>query len=667
MKSPQNNQEVVQSLFSQQINLLATIYDKWQKLEPKNKLARIDFILPFVSLAGVLCVLDDSKNEDLQNIRKDFKEFYEKNHPLPLQWQSSDFSDEIKKKLQKISDSPNEIMSATLIDDLMLYAEKYRHAHFVAQFYLQDILSEEHKKIKIENKENFLETIQQISNEINKKLQSKFASPDDLERHALLNQLSGFLQSLQDSAKIIDKVDITEEYLQQIDPKNLKAFNQNTSPQIFLFRNGVNEYKIKHFAETILKAGIETEISSSQQLSNPDTIFKKIAFLKRLFVDIEPRRNMAKKYGIKFDFPEINWEKIINSQPQLLDTNLVQKSYLNEATFNLVATTFTKNLPEISQNEINNTVATMLPEEALAFLLLFNQEKSDVKIKFDDIPNDISQVYQLIKSQKFYQKTVDMIYAMEIDVFLDEITEEKVAKIPEIFKQLNYWGNFVGYPITKMNEQVNFSFADAEKDLIDYQPNVDDDKLKATISGVGVEILKTIQETLQKIDAEHSIFRDSKTIAVGFDAKKCGDPDFFAKSVAKFSQDHPDSSAFAIHKQVAGKVYEIRVSKIDDATIVETRMIGCNPHNPIGYIGQHDFAILPKLITEIHNAVQTKLQELKKNPEEYQKLLQKRVPIVDGRVEEILPILREPAPQPAVKKVVSIESLGLGEAISCCR
>ncbi len=663
MKSPQNNQEVVQSLFSQQINLLATIYDKWQNLEPKNKLARIDFILPFVSLAGVLCVLDDSKNEDLQNIRKDFKEFYEKNHPLPLQWQSSDFSDEIKEKLQKISDSPNEIMSATLIDDLMLYAEKYRHAHFVAQFYLQDILR------KGKNEENFLENIQQTSIAINKRLESNFESPDDLERHALLNQLSGFLQSLQDSAKIIDKDAIAKEYLQQIDPKNPKAFTKNTSSQIFLLGNGVVDTTdiISGFAT--IKAGIETEISSSQQLSKPDTIFKKIAFLKRLFVDIEPRRNMAKKYGIKFDFPEINWEKIINSQPQLLDTNLVQKSYLNEATFNLVATTFTKNLPEISQNEINNTVATMLPEEALAFLLLFNQEKSDVKIKFDDIPNDISEVYQLIKSQKFYQKTVDMIYAMEIDVFLDEITEEKVAKIPEIFKQLNYWGNFVGYPITKMNEQVNFSFADAEKDLIDYQPNVDDGKLKATISGVGVEILKTIQETLQKIDAKHSIFRDSKTIAVGFDAKKCGDPDFFAKSVAKFSQDHPNSFAFAIHKQVAGKVYEIRVSKIDNATIVEARMIGCNPHNPTGHIGQHDFAILPKLITEIHNAVQTKLQELKKNPEEYQKLLQKRVPIVDGRVEEISPILRELAPQTAVKKVVSvvsIERLGfLGGAILC--
>jgi len=663
MKSPQNKQETVESLFSQQIDLLVKIYDKWQNLEPENKLARIDFILPFVSLAGVLCVLNDSKNEVLQNIRKDFKEFYEKNHPLLLKWQSSDFSDKIKEKLQKISDSPNEIMSATLIDDLMPYAEKYRHAHFVAQFYLQDVLQEEHEKIKIKNEGNFLETIQQISTAINKRLESNFRSPDDLEKHALLNQLSGFLQSLQDSAKIIDKVSITEEYLQQIDAKNPKAFTKNTSSQIFFLGNGANGYEIKNGAETI-RAGIEVEFSSSQQLSKPDTIFKKIAFLKRLFVDIEPRRNMAKKYGIKFDFPEIDWEKIINPQPQLLATNLAKESYLNEATFGLVVEILKKNLPEISPDEINNTVATMLPEEALAFLLLFNQEKSDVKIKFDDIPNDISQVYELIKSQKFYQKTVDMIYAMEIDIFLGEITEEKVAKIPEIFKQLNYLGNFVGYPITKMNEQVNFSFANAEQDLIDYQPNVEDDKLQATISGVGVEILKTIQETLQKIDAEHSIFRDSETIKVGFDAKKCGDPDFFAKSIEEF-QKNGNSSAFTIHKQVAGKVYEIRVSKIDNATIVETRMIGCNPHNPTGHIGQHDFAILPKLITEIHNAVQTKLQKLQENPEEYQELLQKRVPIVDGRVAEISPILRKPATKPVVQEVFPIERLGLEKAISC--
>ena len=646
------------SIISQQttdLNNICNIYQQWSQLEdPTHKLARITAILPFVSLAGIL-LKQNPDNEILQNIRNDFKKYYEQNHPRKLEWESSDFNKALIDKLAQLSTEGGSI-TPDLLKELFSYQDKYKHAHFVASFNLVDVLDD----IQLDDSLD----INKITTSIRQRLEKEFEKPDDLERHALLNQLSSFLQDLQENKRIISDSEKTKEYITE-----QKTFTKNTSTQVARPINEKNPTEIKA-GPAIIKSGIEVEFSSANsQLSGPKNIYQQIAFLKQISADYEARRQMALKYK-KTPLPEINWQNIIPPVPESLlsDGPNASESYLNQATFNLITKILHNNFSGTKKADIENTVATMLPQEALAFLLLFGEtNQSDINFQFDGIQQNIEEVYNLIKNKQFYAKTVDMIQALEADLFIGKINEEKLAKLPEKFQELNYWSNFVGWPITQINQQVNFSFTDrnSNKDLIDYQIEGDPNNLKATISGVGAEILKTIQSSLQKLDKEYDIFRDGSEIAVALDAKKSGSPEFFAQQVKEFEKHHQGASAFTIHKQVAGKSVEIRVSKINNDTIIEVRMLGTNPHNPIKSLGQHDYPLLQEIIATINNDVQARLTELQKSPKEYDKLLKKRVDIIDGKIKEIPPIPREKGkPGSAVTLTQSIERFFVKGAVS---
>ncbi len=649
---------------------LHSIYQQWQALDnPKDKLAIISAILPFVSLAGLL-LIKYPEDQILKEIRQDFKKYYEENHPKKLEWQSSDFDKELIQKLATLSNQ-GEYINQELFEELYDYQHKYRHAHFVAYFYLVDTL----KDLELDNQTK----IDTIIAKTKTRLETEFPNPDDLERHALLNQISDILQSLQQAQKFIHDSKKTADYLTEIG-----KFTKNTSLHIALPQIIENQAQIES-GSTIIKAGIEIEFSSANfQLSKPKTAYQRIAFLKQVSADYEARRKVMQKYGEE-PLPAINWLNIIRPIQDLSATSdgpNANDSYLNQATFNLITNILQQALPTENRAEIKNIVATMLPQEALAFLLLFDKKdksSSAINFKFDGISEDITEVYTLIKNKQFYAKTVDMIHALEVDLFIDQVTEEKLQQLPKKFQELNYWSNFVGWPVTKVNQQVNFSFTqlieDDEKDLIDYQiQEVHANKLQATISGIGVEILKTIQNSLQKIDEEHDILRDGTEIAIAFDAKKSGREDYFKQEVAKFKEENP-ATAFTIHKQIAGKTVEIRVSVIKDThdqqhTIVEARMLGCNPHNPNQHIGSHDYPLLQKIIATINNDAQKKLQELQELPEKYQQLLETRVPIVNGRISKIPAIKRRQdekegtkTPITATRVTLSVEKLISGQML----
>ena len=645
-----------------EIQNLQKIYQQFKELEdPQNKLARITAILPFVSLAGLL-LIKHPNNQTLTQIRQDFKEYYEKNHHQKLEWQTADFDQELIQKLAKLSNQ-GEHINQELFEELYDYQHKYRHAHFVAYFYLVDTL----KDLELDNQTK----IDTIITKTKTRLETEFPNPDDLERHALLNQISDILQSLQQAQQFINDLNKTEYYIKEID-----KFTKNTSPQIALSQIAKKQAQIES-GSAIIKAGIEIEFSSANfQLSKPKTNYQQIAFLKQVSADYEPRSQLAIKYG-KPPLSEINWQNIIPTLPELSlgDGPNANDSYLNQATFNLITNILQQALPTENRTKIKSVVATMLPQEALAFLLLFGKQDElspAINFKFDGISEDITEVYTLIKNKQFYAKTVDMIHALEVDLFIDQVTEEKLQQLPKKFQELNYWSNFVGWPVTKVNQQVNFSFTqlieDDEKDLIDYQiQEVHGKKLQATISGIGAEILKTIQNSLQKIDEEHDILRDGTEIAIAFDAKKSGREDYFKQEVAKFKEENP-ATAFTIHKQIAGKTAEIRVSVIKDThdkqhTIVEARMLGCNPHNPISHIGAHDYKMLQTIIATVNNDVQAKLKELQQLPQKYQELLNQRVQITDGKAAEIPPIAREQHPNTATRVVRPVERIVSAGAI----
>ena len=63
----------------------------------------------------------------------------------------------------------------------------------------------------------------------------------------------------------------------------------------------------------------------------------------------------------------------------------------------------------------------MSKEEALAFLLLFGNEEfshtQSLPINFDGIKHNVTAIYELIKNDQFYEKNVDWVHALEIDIF----------------------------------------------------------------------------------------------------------------------------------------------------------------------------------------------------------------------------------------------------------
>ncbi len=132
-------------------------------------------------------------------------------------------------------------------------------------------------------------------------------------------------------------------------------------------------------------------------------------------------------------------------------------------------------------------------------------------------------------------------------------------------------------------------------------------------------------------------FRDSLDIGIGFDAKKYGNRTFFGDTVRKAKQVFGEITNFTIHKQVAAKTSQIRISQNPEGvSIVEIRLAGVNSHNAIPPKGQYDFGLSEELMHNVFREVQNEVSKLTK--EEFKKLLNNRVEIVDGKV-PILPAI----------------------------
>ncbi len=77
---------------------------------------------------------------------------------------------------------------------------------------------------------------------------------------------------------------------------------------------------------------------------------------------------------------------------------------------------------------------------------------------------------------------------------------------------------------------------------------------------------------------------------------------------------------------------------------------------------QSHYTLLQEIIATINNDVQARLTELQKSPEKYDRLLKKRVNIIDGKIDEILPIPREKG-KPSNVVTQSIEKIFVERAV----
>ena len=620
--------------FTDQKQNIKQILTEWQNLSlsldgSDTKRNTVEYILPFIQLASLLNATQ--RDKELETLLNNFRSFYENTHPLPLEKGSSYPKEELLKQLQDI-DAIKDIESITA--ELIKMRGAYTHAHVVASFYFGDLFKEQASALEQkEDFESFIQKAQEIFAKILATTSLAGYGYDSYEEHALLNQKTDFSQRLKQAGEIISNKDSTETFLKKIDPT---IVGKHAGRSVKVFSSGESGVDSDKHVKT--QAGVEVEISFRDKESSPQTIWQQIAVIKEVLSEINNEekflqfyRNHSSNADDDKSFKSIDVSAFITKLQSSEDVKIVpENTSLNERTFQLIVRKIKESLTEEGEAEIRQTVAKMSKKEAFAFLLLFpdSDTATDLQFKFDGVPRDVRGVYELIKQDKFYLQIVDMLYALETDIFLGDVDDAKVKQLTKKWQELVEWSDFVGLDLDKVNQQTNFSFAIDSVDLIDYKVNKD--QKGATISRLGVEILKTIQQAVQETNSRLSILRDQTEINVGFDLKKSGNEEFFKHALTRQTKRNPDLTAFATHKLVVAKNTTIRVSKVENSTIVEIRLAGVNSHNPGGEEGKLDFGMAEELIKAVDQAVQKYVKSLTEDC--YRALLGERVDIVDGKI-----------------------------------
>jgi hypothetical protein len=629
--------------FTDQKQNIKQILTKWQNLSSSldgfdTKRNTIEYILPFIQLASLLNAIQ--KDEELTTLLNNFRSFYKNICPLPLEKGSSYLKKELLQQLQNI----DEIKDIRLItEELIKMRGAYPHAHVVTSFYFGDLF--EKQASALEKQENFESFIKQAQEKLATILATKNLADcdfDSYEEHVLLNQKTDFNQRLKIAGEIIYNKDSTERFLKKIDPAIVGRHAGRSVKVFFSGENGADSEKVGGDKNLKTQAGVEVEISFRDEEFSLQTIWQKIATAKKLLSEINNAEKFRQFYkdvrgNSGSNFKQIDVSAFIAKLQQCEFAEIrSENTSLNPRTFELINDIIQKSLPEKDAAEIRKTIAKMSREEAFAFLLLFSNQDiaTDLRFNFDGFDRDVGQVYELIKQDKFYSQIVDMLYALETDIFLGDVDDEKVKQLTKKWQELVYWSNFVGLDLDKANQQTNFSFAIDDVDLVGYRVN--EDGKGATISRLGVEILKAIQQAVQETNSRLSILRDQTEIDIAFDAKKSGNEKFFKHALTQKTAENPDLTEFAMHKLVAAKNATIRISKVNDSTIVEIRLAGVNSHNPGGEEGKLDFGMAEELIKAVDQAVQKYVKSLTENY--YRALLGERVNITDGKISsELLP------------------------------
>ena len=214
MKKDSHIKEIDQkkSYLSNLMSRLDKIIQRWGDLDDSDKKHKINFILPIVQVASSMDAFLEINRDmigdvyeqkvHLQDALKGFGEEYRRIYGVDItKMGTSDFAPEVMVKIQGISEGKDKLDEKTY-NALLQEGYKYEHAHSKVMFnygkMLRDIYNkcpeEEKKRINSWDIYEFLENTNDI---FNVSENSRYFPKDDLENHALLNQLSNYQINLQ--------------------------------------------------------------------------------------------------------------------------------------------------------------------------------------------------------------------------------------------------------------------------------------------------------------------------------------------------------------------------------------------------------------------------------------------------------------------------------------
>ena len=656
-----------------------------------EKRHKINLILPVIQFSSYLKSLNQIINNEAivssqKTILDDFSQYYSKHFKQDVSlMNSSDISKKLLRRIGGIQEGSEEKLTPGETNELLSYRNKYIHAHNRVMFnygsFLEQIFNRENtlsqdKKQEIYNlinsiseqdsSDNLVKKLNQINMSFELEKHSSMIEKDDLENHALLNQMSNWNQNIIEISKIIlneesllkAKNDIGNVYLadqasinREIGEENLQSLEENINS----LKNQRIEGKLGIESEFLIKskepiASLDTGTLNSQQINSS---------LKEILADINARRNMQKKYNAKLTLPEISDTTLLFAENNSLTENNADQISIKRHLGEFFADTQENELLAVQDQSINQ-VDNFTQAETVFYKLFFLQE-NPAQIEIDGIydPNktpkqNLQIIAPLIAQGRFHEKLLDMIEACEVSFGPYELSlaiTEKNAVIENIREVAKRTGSSLSNP----NIQLNLSFTVKDKDGNDrniFMPKITGQGEHALMkfNGLGREFLRIIQESVANSSEVSGLLRNQTEIGSAFDRKKViGVKDLGPLYGSPYLQEDNSKPAFLNHKSLAAKNDTLRLSvikanseeeKTDGIAVCEIRLIGNNPHlarfnnsyrvdsNGLDFITE---TLLPKITKDLSNFTATKTDE------ELTALLEQEVNMsYDGRIEGLL-------------------------------
>ncbi len=571
---------------------ISTIFDSWNAFSTSEKQQKINLILPFVQFASFLNHINHNQNLEviLQNFALDYQNIFGQNLQQMAQ---SDLPDSLLEKIAA-SQANQQPIDATTRQEILPFQDKYIHAHNRVMFNYGEFLATAEQNLSsaqqqiiatkiasFDQVESALQLLQELNAAYLLEQNSALIEKDDLENHALLNQLTNYNQNIAQLGAILLDEKLSNQAVEFLRSHHHKTAikRQSTTPNLADFATKLADKNLE------MTVGLESEFllnSLSQNQQIQDSATRQNIAIKKAVADITARRNMQKKYGFEPTLPEITNVTLLLNENADFSEVIGRKDYLiiQRAVDDLVSS------PN-KRTEIMAHVNNFAESEAFFFKLLFVEDFAyQHKIEIDGIfdykkskSENLQNVVPFIVTDRFYEKLLDMIQAYEIAIgpfAVDEIIEQK----NQAFSKLRLLANQSQLSLDDANVQVNSSFFLTDSKNVKHNillPEIKEIAGETVIqfNQLGAQILEIMQEAVSDLGNVSGVLRQSE-IASGLDRNK------HVKSQLEntaFRQVDAALPAFLNHKFLAAKNIPLRLSFInDEVAVVELRLVGNNTH-----------------------------------------------------------------------------------------
>jgi hypothetical protein len=600
-------------------NRLSAIHTQWNSFNDETKKQKINFILPFIQLASYLNSLEPASNDALLH---DFAATYQRLYDQDIsQMNASDLSPDLFAQIT------SQKLSAAGKADLLKYQDKYIHAHnrvmfnygrflnqsreFLAADQQQEIarktsfLKEESADEAKEGSaqaaqsiEQFVQLLSAINHDFGIEKHSAGILKDDLENHALLNQMTNYALNISQTANTLldEKLFAQTQEIMISSTHKLQVKRTSATSDLSGFTAALAQYGIE------MTVGLENEflLNPLDEKSTTQNPTQRNIATKKVLADINARRKMQIKYGFESTLPEIS------DVSPFLENGADFNEGIGLSDFKKITDDLERRLSKKLSPALKERVASFTEAESFFYKLFFLENfAAENKIEMDGIfdptkstEENFVKTLPLIENGRFHENLLDMIQAHEIAVGPFDVAEI-ITKKDLAFAKMKLLANQSGVSLDDANVQINSAFTieiDGEKKNI-LLPKISSESGETTIefNELGRQFLQLLEEAVAELGAVPGALRQS-AVNASFDRNKFVAPQLKGTAFRAVNEELP---AFLNHKFLAAKNSPLRLSLINsDLAVVELRLVGNNPHFAKFRDAQNTFHSGAEFITE---------------------------------------------------------------------